>query len=179
MQITEKELESIICKNLTTQEGCEKLLERGLHINSKPNRIFRQLDLNPYGRADIITATKHSFYSESMQTICSHICLHIYELKIEPLKSDDIDQLYRYAQALKEITDDRRNHYSIECTLIGPSVNSGHYIFNHLDCGMFTFEYTIEGILFSSSNSGWHKGTGNLSLSDITPNNSIFNEAIY
>jgi hypothetical protein len=163
MEITEKDLEDLIFDDLL--DGGYELVNRNFNPflvqMSLPNRVLwaRQVQLPGYGVADIIG------YSRFMGVL--HV--DIYELKNQPLKSQDFEQVLRYKTAVREALDNmkRRFEYNINCSLVGPSIESGHFIHNFSNVKLFTFTYSLRGIEFEWHSTGWRNGKGNLKLTDI------------
>lgn len=168
MEITEKELEDMIFKDLNT-EGMD-LSEIGLDIRlnkpNLPNKVYwrRQVCLGDYGRADIIGFARGYGW----------IYVDIIELKNKPITAADFEQLLRYKSAVKEILHNtfKSPDYDISCILIGPSIESGHFIQENARCQLFTFEFTLRGFQFSGC-SGWHRGKGKLTFRDIFPSKTL------
>jgi hypothetical protein len=155
MQISEKELEDYIFEDLTFNSGMG-MLSRGL--TTFHNRLLksdiicqskwlRQVDLGPYGRADIIGYYRYK----------GRIIVELFELKVVPIESGDIDQICRYQKAIEDYFGDK---FSLEIYkyLIGTDIRSGHYIHNMLDDLIIAeFHYSLFGISFKSHSGAWSR----------------------
>ena len=161
MNISEKELEDWIFN-----ADSETLAQIGLEEFSNCKR-FRQVTIGDYGRADIITVSKS--YNEFVQKTYPMLDINIYELKINPVTSEDIDQVLRYSTAVSELFNNRAIAPSVnmQCYLIAPSITSGHYILNHSDVVFITYEFDIAGFKFTEHKNDWCKGNGALTYNDI------------
>lgn len=155
MEITEKDLEDLIFKDLRKTRGLI-LAERGLSLqltdSDWPNTVCwrRQVDLKGYGIADIIG------YSRLRGVI--HVDL--IELKNKPLKSEDFNQVLRYKKAIQilaENTFKKRRMVMVNSILIGPDIESGHYIHNDAGVNVFTFEFNVDGFDFEYHSASWHR----------------------
>jgi hypothetical protein len=163
MEITEKDLEDLIFDDAL--KGGFRLFDRGftpfLIGMAIPNKIYwqRQVSLGSYGIADIIGYGRYQG------------CLHvdIIELKNKPLRSEDFDQVLRYQTAVREalINSRIKCDLKIRSYLVGPMVDSGHYIQNFLNIPIFTFKFNVDGFAFERHIGGWCRGGGELRLDEI------------
>jgi hypothetical protein len=163
MEITEKDLEDLIFESLLKAPG--SLSVRGLTPTlvclKGNNRVHwqRQVELRGYGRADIIGWCRCR----------GNIHVNIMELKNVPIVSHDFNQIGRYREAVAEIV---RNSFKghqypfIDCYLIGPSIQDGHYIQNVFPGKVYTFDYSIRGVRFKQSGT-WRNGDGDLHINHI------------
>lgn len=155
MQISENELEDYIFDDLTFNSGMgmssrglttfhNRLLKADIICKSK---WLRQVDLGPYGRADIIGYFKYN----------GRIVVELFELKVVPIDAGDIDQICRYQKAIEDYFGDK---FCLEIRkyLIGPDIRSGHYIHNMFcDLIIAEFDYSLSGIGFKSHNGDWSR----------------------
>lgn len=167
MQITEKDLEDLIFSAIS--EGPYILFERGfttsLIINEcEDNKVrwYRQVELSSYGRADLI----------GVQRFKGALKVNIIELKNVPVVSKDFNQVLRYKRAIQEILRNtlKGEFYNrIDCYLVGPSLEDGHFIQNYSSVDFIEFSYSINGISFKMTSKGaWMRGDGKLSLDQVS-----------
>lgn len=152
MQLSEKEIEDFIFEDLTHNVGMG-LTHRGLttlHTNLVVNQRYhkckwlRQLDLGPYGRADIVG------YFRADDTIY----VELMELKSIPIEVADFEQILRYKKAIKEYVGKRFN-LSFQMYLIGKGFNSGHYIHNCVPVSVVEYKYSLDGLEFEVHTGNW------------------------
>lgn len=168
MQLSEKELEDFIFKDITAEDPGKELLSRGFKtriteicngdvfledphwVNTK---YARQLDLGSYGRLDIVG------YCRVRETIY----IDIFELKSVPIDSNHVDQVCRYKSAIEDSLGDRFQ-IKLKMYLVGPSISSGHFISNSLhELNLVTYSYSLAGIHFDM-NGFWTRKNDNYSL---------------
>lgn len=164
MKITEKELEDMIEANLHSDQGINKLADKGLwfitHIYEYSEMrgksvgversIYRQFEVKPYGIPDLVIV---DIIEEE-----KFVNVTIIELKVEGVKLKHFDQVLRYKTAYSELVKRDMPDYTcnIDCVLIGhKSVDSGHYVHNYSDVIVYTFNYSLDGINFEYQESGW------------------------
>lgn len=119
MNILEKELEDLLYEAMLTDEGVEKLRERGLYCNGQP---YRQVNLGAYGIADIITI---GVYQEPG---CNkHLIINVYELKKDAINGSTFFQALGYCKAIREVVDHLglllHNDVTFTIKLIGKSID--------------------------------------------------------
>jgi len=169
MSISEKELEDYIFDDLTCEGN--NLLNRGLRLNFNsllevhtPNifnaRWERQVNLDPYGIADII-----GFYR-----YCGRIHVEILELKIREIKLEDFEQICRYRRAVERLVENtfpgRKLPIEYHLTLVGTSYDR-FYLSNLLPIRVAEFQYDLDGIEFTLHGlrpSWFNRGDSNKSL---------------
>jgi hypothetical protein len=164
MEISEKELEELMYEDLTTTNG--KYLNRiGFHVSCMLREAgdttwLRQVRMEPYGIADIIGYRRSRGY----------LIVDIIELKNRPLEAHDFDQVLRYQTAIYEMLKNSRNkmRVSVESTLVGRGVNSGHYIHNYGNVNVFSFNYGLKGFDFELNPNSWCKNGGRMMLDSFT-----------
>jgi len=166
MQLSEKEIENFIFDDLINnghhcrQKGLDldifKLM-RFVDRNAIKIHWYRQLNLAPYGIADIVgfCRFKGSIYVE------------IIELKAVSIKSDDFDQILRYKKGVSHYLNNTFDLPSLDisCTLIGLGYESGFFIQNELQCKIANMSYGVGGMSFKT-----HRGESN---GEIQTNNSF------
>jgi hypothetical protein len=154
MQITEKDLEDLMFQDI--EQGGYHLRERGLTSfllsNEQPNKVYwyRQVQLKSYGIADIIGFTRRY----------GIIYVDIFELKNVPLCTNDFDQISRYHTAVKEIINNtfgKSVPSFVQSILIGPDIDSGHYIHNQSRIELYTFTFSLAGFHFQHNPRSWVK----------------------
>jgi hypothetical protein len=175
MNFSEKELEDILFKKLNDGDY-DSLYKRGFtYYDPEEDRdvtfVDRQVNLMPYGIADIIvTNTYHDYVGHpDGDSFEYRLVIDIIELKVEPIRSKDINQALRYKRAIERYhqhkCENDNNKFSfdidINIILIGSGINHGHYIFDEVEYGgqfyIYTYEFNpIDGITFNSVGSGWH-----------------------
>jgi hypothetical protein len=166
MEILEKDLEDLIFGALGNEPSVLHSIGFKTDLMMTPNNNnvywFRQVNLKGYGIADIIGYSR----------IGKSIHVDIIELKNVPLTSKDFDQVFRYKTAIEEALKNRlkgRNLYVwVNCYLVGPSIDSGHYIQNNSMITLFTFKYGLHGFIFEPHRGGWCRDGGILELGDIS-----------
>lgn len=165
MQISEKELEKMLCDELIHPESLYLLGEKGFHIgeiSDNPDNklaVFRQVDLHDYGRADIITAQRDTKLEDD-GNVYPIMYINIFELKITKLCSDDFEQVARYCTGVRSLLLARYgsiSNYRIRGYLIGPEISSGYYLHNMLPIQLITYKYGFSGFKFHTSEGGWYK----------------------
>lgn len=154
MNFLEKDLETIIWENY---ERCE---ERGLKINQqfyKHGKLYRQLNLAPYGIADLVCLRffprDKVFYAQ------------VIELKKGKVDTTAYMQAKRYqtalANTLERLRDDMASAYTIniETIIIGNEVEmAGDFVFTlngDFTCQAYTYSYQFEGIKFEPVGREW------------------------
>jgi hypothetical protein len=158
MQLSEKEIEDFIFEDVTHNAGIT-LANRGFqtfhnelifdHGTICRARWLRQVDLGPYGRADII-----GYYRLGGQ-----VCIELMELKAVPIGVGDFDQIFKYKKAIKHYFGERFD-LKIQLYLIGTGVSSGHYIHNELPVSVYTYTYDLDGVTFRHRPRSWHRPDG-------------------
>lgn len=156
MNLLESDIENFIFKDLT-ENGGDEVEARGLQLSSHYHRDqararwYRQLNLDPYGIADIV-----GFYRLYGEIHCD-----IIELKAVPIECDHFDQVCRYNHAVKVYLRntfrgpvDIRTH----CYLAGTGFTSGHYIQNYSLIKVAEISYDITGINFEMHHGSWCRG---------------------
>lgn len=158
MQISEKELEDFIFEDLIQNYGMglsargfqtyyNDCFTKSIHCKCK---WLRQFDLGPYGRLDVVGY----FRNEGIVNI------ELLELKAVSLKSDDIDQIFRYGHAILEHVSERDMEVRLRMYLIGTSIESGHYIHNRSKgLSMVEYEYNLRGVSFNQHSGDWHRSS--------------------
>lgn len=173
MNFSEKNLEEDILEKLQ-EEDFESLYNKGFeYYDPEEEREFfhaqSQVDLSPYGIADIICTRLYKTYHRSKELDYTELCIEmdIIELKARYIKSKDIDQVLRYKRAIERYVEnkykqDNKYCYEVEvnCILIGSGIEHGHYIHNHIGDQLYIYTYTsnlIDGIQFEFQDIGWIK----------------------
>lgn len=150
MDFLEKDLEDIIFEAM--QKDPTLLCERGLHnLPHSPYKVYRQLKLGVYGRADIVSISYNPDYP---------IIVNIYELKRGELDISSLLQLSKYIAAVKRFAKFANLNILVCGTLIGRSIKQeGEFVFLFdYVCSLlsvYTYDYGINGIEFKRS-SGWY-----------------------
>jgi hypothetical protein len=164
MQITEKDLEDLMFDDLIN--GGDRLRSRGfttdLTTYNLPNKVYwkRQLNLKQYGIADIVGFTR----------MPGGISVELIELKNVPLKSEDFNQVLRYAAGIESIIRWRFKGIKvfISSYLVGPSIETGHFIHNSSRVELVTFDFKVDGFEFRHHTKGWTIGDrGSIKLTDL------------
>lgn len=183
MKFSEKELEDVLYKKLVTNE-VETLYDKGFeYYDSECDTIYyvdRQVDLNPYGIADIIVSRMNIYEDvvEDRKIYETEIIYDIIELKAAPIKSKHIDQVLRYKEAIERFCEMVYNQRHIDdlCEikvnpiLIGENVQSGHFVLNNVieDITIYTYDFNpIDGLQFEYQTDGWHKEEHDEYIDDI------------
>lgn len=160
MQISEKELEDYIFEDLKSDGST--LFNRGLDTPycSLLNGVGaegikatwkRQVNLDPYGVADII-----GFYRYS-----GVIHVEILELKIREVKLEDFEQISRYRRAVERMVantyPNRKLPIKYHLTIVGTDYE-GFYVNNLLPISVAEFTYGLSGIefIFHTMFSNWY-----------------------
>lgn len=151
MTISERELEDLIYQDLVENRG-ESIFNRGLYISMC--KIWeRQLNLGPYGIADIV----------GFDRFHGGIDIQLIELKVVPIDAGCFDQILRYKTAIEEYLDNTlkgKFDYRFVLHLVGPSMSSGHYIHNSIEnCIVTEYDIDLNGIRFRGHRGNWHKPT--------------------
>lgn len=147
MEFTEEEIEEMIWKASQTEEGKEILAERGLVIDGK---MFRQLNLNPYGIADIITIEWPLEFERAVVTV--------YELKRGMIDEETLMQAAKYVTALQHFLDDYDVEF--EMCLIGKNIQTkGDFVllYNLISkVRIYTYTFGLEGVTFHLEPQNWY-----------------------
>lgn len=167
MTFSEKELEDVLFEKIQNKEF-QSLHERGLDIydpNEEIDIMFvdRQVDLNPYGIADIIVTTIEMY--PDPYGLAGIVKMDLIELKAVPIRSRDVNQVLRYKRAIeryndkKFYSDESKFCYEIHVNpiLIGNGIESGHYILNEVsDISFYSYDFNpIDGLKFNYERDGW------------------------
>lgn len=152
MKFLEKDLETIIFEQLQTEEGCQKLYDRGLDaVSSKPYFSKQQQGLGCYGALDLITFDRAII--QNRRTI-EYAKISIWELKQDEININALIQACRYVKAVNYFLKNSKNYYEFKIILIGKRVNLGDwvYLFDFADIEqyvyIYTYDYGIDGITF-------------------------------
>lgn len=150
MQFSEKELEDYLFDYLSN--GLEyEAVQRGLKLDCLFKNVlwFRQLNLEPYGIADLV-----GFYRDK-----GTIKVELIELKVVDLTVNDFEQISRYRTAIERYLRNtfKNPRIDIKCTLVGKSYD-GFYCQNFMDLNVATFKYSLDGITFRYHEAfcNWH-----------------------
>ena len=157
MKFLEKDLETLIWENTET------CYERGLAIRRIGKYMgdcrFRQLNLGPYGIADLVNTR---YYPEE-----NSLFIQVIECKKDEINLNTYAQAKRYLTAIKEVV---QHHYGItegesyvsqEMILIGRKFETSGdfpFVYNEdSDCHAYTYEYGIDGLRFTLVQRHWAK----------------------
>lgn len=163
MNVLEHEIEEIIEQYSLTKDGCDKISERGLPVNSS---LLRQVRIGGYGIIDLMSV-RATFKSENIL-----IELSVYELKKDKVDIGSVLQLCRYMSGIEHLLNDHKSYleskhgmkmclYPTYGYLIGKKIDTRDdivYLYDHLDEDISIYEYSIDldkGILFKEVNRGW------------------------
>lgn len=166
MDITEKDLEDLMFDDLSANHG-RKLEQRGFKTQLRQipegKKWLRQVQLKDYGVADIIGFARHK----------GRMIVDVIELKNKPLALPDYEQVFRYKKAVDEIlfnTFKGHFYHDVKCFLVGPGIDSGHYLHNELyNLDVHTFKFSVDGFIFERHGTGWYRGDGKLTYFDVVP----------
>lgn len=192
MDISEKELEDILCQNLSRNIGRNVLYDRGFPLPYPPDeistfKVYRQINFGDYGIADIITFCKHyeidiheDDNGKKSKRIYPDVEITIYELKSREAEVKDFEQLSRYRTAVEEIIRNGKisKYIHVNSYVVAPDINTGHYLMNHSKLNMINFSYDVTGIEFNQTSGNWYRGDGVLTMNDINLK-EYNNEEIY
>ena len=113
-----------------------------------------QVQLNPYGIADIVTSVYNREDNDSIE-------VSIIELKVTELKSSHIEQLLMYKTAIERHAEIMFPNLKVKINtvLITNGISSGHYIHRHVDgIVLYTYKHSIfNGIEFKLQSNDWLK----------------------
>jgi len=154
MNFLEKDLEDIISENYAACAGCGLTIQQDFF---QEGRRYRQLNLAPYGIADLVNiryAPDHfTFY------------VQIIELKKGKIDTSAYLQAKRYETALKKVMTqlndgaEQKVEFHISVVLIGNEIElNGDFVFllnSDLGCTAFTYSYGFNGIEFTAAGRGW------------------------
>lgn len=148
MDFLEKDLEDIIFEASQTEEGKEKLLERGLPINGG---MLRQVELGNYGRADLLSISTHRCKSGRLLNV------EVIELKKDFVDVNTLIQACRYTTAVQRYIQTKfKDKFLSDCkvTLIGKDIQKNDefpFLYNHISdlCSIYKYSYGIDGIRFT------------------------------
>lgn len=169
MTFSEKELEDVLFEKIYNR-NFESLYRKGFELYDPVDEIDimfvdRQVDLTPYGIADIIVTTIEMY--EEGDGLNGSVHIDLIELKAVPIRSKDINQVLRYKRAIERYSDKKfaldeyKYSYEIDVNpiLVGSGIDSGHYILNELvESGVMLYTYDfnpIDGLKFEYQTTGW------------------------
>lgn len=163
MNFLEKDLEDVIWENTQSKEGLQKLEDRGLSLIGK--HFIRQLNLGPYGIADIVGFTIGVYRTDFDQHSIS-VQVDVVELKKDKINNTCINQTLRYLDGIKQFVSEYLKkhsikekfqfvHLSYEAHLIGSgmSLDSCAFIYNNTPKCFTAYSYSFDidkGLLFKS-----------------------------
>lgn len=138
MNFLEKNLEAIIFKEM---EYCR---ERGLSLEPYDHITYRQLNLTPYGIADLVQIGRDR-YDDILR-------VRVIECKRNIVDAATYAQAARYQVAISRVLDCCVSEYSFEKVLIGQRVDKRNDFWAIVSaderCGVYTYEYRSDGIHF-------------------------------
>ncbi|GAA4392101.1 hypothetical protein [Hymenobacter koreensis] len=138
MRFLERNLEDILYKEL---EHCR---DRGFDIEPMENKVCRQLNLAPFGIADLV----HFGYQPDQERI--HV--RIIECKKDVVNTATYLQASRYQTAISRVLDCCTFNPIFEKVLVGQKVdpkNDFWYLVDaDMDARIYTYDYRHDGIVF-------------------------------
>lgn len=153
MQFSEKEFESYLFDELVNNDG-EYLEDQDISLptlNTGSRSTWRrQVNLNPYGIADIIGVSRKP----------ATLVVDILELKITPSEIDHFDQLARYRTGVFQILKKSgfTAYIEINCFLFVNNFDKGCYLQNICPVSVVEYDYTLRGLQFriTKAYSNWY-----------------------
>ncbi|MGF7213878.1 hypothetical protein GGR92_000018 [Spirosoma lacussanchae] len=156
MELLERELEDMIYEAGRTPESRADLAARGLPLNGV---LTRQLQLPPYGIADLVSLTYEGRFRSNPdhpEARIRHFVVDIYELKRGPITYKTLGQACRYKTALEEQFGQYANYrtkFDFRINLIGNYLDRQDEDFMHLLASMplirvYSFYFTYSGLHF-------------------------------
>ncbi|GAB3701247.1 hypothetical protein GCM10027592_29160 [Spirosoma flavus] len=170
MEISEKEIETMIWEAAGTEAGRKFLTERGLEISGT---MLRQVGLGNYGVADLITMS-FNWYGHKLPNGSRECAIDIYELKKEAIDVNALGQALRYMEAVRHFLGELNLnlHLYFGIHLIGKSINHSQNFLplvrtvsnaQEFECStvfLYEYKFDFDGIRF-------HRTEGsNYSMSD-------------
>jgi hypothetical protein len=154
MNFLENDLEDIIYN--TSQV---KLQERGLDVINEGSKLYRQLNIGNYGRADLVEFTR-SFIKPENSRGWHELIINVYELKKEKIGMGSFLQALNYIKGIDMYLKYRNKYNQVEfiITLIGREIENGAFIYlpdyiSNLNGSSFihlyTYDYEFDGIKFT------------------------------
>lgn len=144
MEISEKQLEDMICLKNTDQ-----LAIRGLDVFNH-DHLLRQFNLGSYGIVDLVGITVNN-NSGPLE-----VSITIYELKKDEIGMSALGQLCRYKRAFENVLLEWEMEGDISIVLIGSKIeHSSNFVFaaSFVDnLFIYTYDVSIEGLYFSEHN---------------------------
>lgn len=163
MDFSEKVLEDIIWDNAQSHEGRKLLKERGLFIRGK---LFRQLELGNYGRADLVSI-EYIPHSDVIDVV-------VYELKKGCINVNALMQVARYVTALKSHgldVGDWCSEIHISMCLIGDAIDKNGdfaFLYNDIDnVEIYSYDYRLDGLYFCEVEKNWCRTEENINEDTI------------
>lgn len=148
MNFLEKNLEAIIFKELAF---CQ---ERGLNISPLHGTMYRQMNLAPYGVADLIQI--------GYDDIEERIHLRVIECKRNVIDAATYAQAARYQAAIARILVCCTSDPILEKVLIGQRIDAKAdfwaLVTSDPFCSAYTYEYRSDGIRFKAQHAYSHFG---------------------
>lgn len=159
MQISEREFEDYIFDELTENNGDlfhdNRIFLPTLNTGNK-SVWRRQVNLNPYGIADIIGISRKN----------GSLVVDILELKVTPSELDHFDQLARYRTGVKQILKKSgfKGVSQVNCYLFVTELDKGAYLQNICAVNVIQFSYGLRGFNFEFTEafSNWYMTAQNL-----------------
>lgn len=162
--MSEKFIEGSLMQSLVTKEGRKVAIEKGLNFISIDSIIKNQVDLCPYGVADMVQI--EFFKSKSHGGV---LIFHVIELKATELKVAHIAQLSRYIRGLESHLSKHEDFKGFKIGVQGVLLtldnrnNRGDEVFlidkvNNIDWYEYTFD--IRGFNFFLQEKGWVRNEG-------------------
>lgn len=160
MELLEKELEDMLWDNLNSEEGMKKLENRGL-LFPKTGKYFRQLNLQKYGIADIVSFKRMNIEGENV------LAVTVIELKRDYINANTFDQAIRYCKGIQHYVRSVRNkkiNLIFRVILIGKEIDSDDsfcFLDEIISSERFilvnmTYKLSLEGITFKRE-TGYHE----------------------
>jgi hypothetical protein len=149
--ISEKKLEDILFNHLTNSDYSQKI-DREIDCDIS-HKVIRQLDIGPYGIADIV-----AFSEPDIDRI---VTIRIFELKKGEINKDSLVQILRYKAGLIKHIEELESgiDVSFELYLIGGSVSTQDafqmIVPAIVELGIYTYDIGVHGVYLKSQNK-WH-----------------------
>lgn len=173
-EFLEKSLEDVIYDSANDFYQRELLIQHGLPIRGK---MYRQLDLGAYGRADLVT-----FHLSNKEFESRTLYVDVYELKRGVLTVEALLQANRYLTALETFFSETKDYcerflFKGRVILIGSEIenrNDFSYLLCHLpsrnmdtEYRFYTYEFRLGGLYFRSYEDPTGSGNVGDSLSKL------------
>ncbi len=128
---------------------------------TEPDTLVRQMNLSPYGVADLVSFIFCRAPDESV-----HIAVTVYELKKEQITASAFAQAYRYLTAIENTVQSLYPacEFVGSVALVGTSIDESCFMLNHTNAYFYKVFFNLEsGVDFEDLSDGWARECSSIS----------------